>query len=308
MSRSKTKFIINPKAGNGKLLKQWHKFQTEAIAGLGVFDYTFTEKVGHATQVANQALNENYETLVAVGGDGTINEVVNGFFENGKKVNEDARLAIVSMGTGSDFVRTVGMPIQLRRSLQIIKAQKKQACDLGKAIFRARNGEERTRYFINMAGAGFSGAVVAGLGGTRKRLSPKLIYLSSVVKTLFHYESQFVRVQVDGHFDEEIKALAILISNGKYCGGGMLTSPMAALDNGEFSVVIVSEIKISEGFLMLKKLYDGSLYKDAKVKIVQGRKVSVSTQTEVLTDADGEIFGRLPMTCEILPRAINVIC
>ncbi|MFQ5677747.1 MAG: diacylglycerol/lipid kinase family protein, partial [bacterium] len=154
------KLVINPVAGQAKAKKDWSGLRRRLEASLGEFSWEFTEQENHATALTQNALRAGYETIVAVGGDGTISEVVNGFYENGKPINKNAKLGIVPMGTGGDLVRTLGIPKTVELAGLLIMQGKTIQSDLGLLKCRRLSGGEICRYFVNVSDAGFGGTLI----------------------------------------------------------------------------------------------------------------------------------------------------
>ncbi len=243
-----------------------------------------------------------------VGGDGTHNEVVNGFFENSKQINPEASLGIISMGTGGDLVRTLGIPKNVEDAATKIKDHKTQKFDLGFMRCQSLKGEPVTRYFINVADAGFGGTLTNLSYQSTKVFGATATYLIALLKTLFVHETTPVKIQVDDSFTKEQIIRSIVIANGQYFGGGMWIAPQAKTNDGLFDIIILGDLTRGEVLANIHKLYNGTMAEHEKVQTLHGRKVSLNSKSEILIETDGELPGKLPASFEMVPSVLNVIC
>lgn len=307
MPEKQIKLIINPAAGNGKGRKKWPHLHKMVNTTLQDFSYEFTQQSGDAVQIAKRALSEGIETIVAVGGDGTVSEVVNGFFENGKALNPKAKLGVIHLGTGGDFVKTVAAKTPHKTMLELIRAGSATPVDVGQITCHTPDGKKINRYFINAANAGFGGTLVQRVNKAGKRLGSFLTYLNGLMTTFFVYKNRPIHIKIDDFFRRELLALDIIVANGQYLGGGMWGAPNAKLNDGLFDVVLIGNILKREVVNNIAKLYNGRLINHRKVESLQGKKIILSAGEETLIDADGEVVGCLPAAFEIIPGALNII-
>ncbi|MCG8606634.1 diacylglycerol kinase family lipid kinase [bacterium] len=305
--RKKFKVIANPTAGSYAVSKNWTKVETKLIATLGDLSVEFTQAKDHATKLTRRAIEDGFETIIAVGGDGTINEVVNGFFENGCVLNSETRLSFIPMGTGADWVRSVGSPNQLNAAIELILRGQVRKCDAGILQCQAFDGTPRTRYFMNIADAGFGGELAGRVNQSTKRFGSFVSYLVGLLKTLAIYKNRPVRIQVDDDFYDDRIINSVVVANGQYFGGGMWIAPNARTDDGLFELVIIGDVSRREALANINRLYKGTLALHPKVTTLTGRKVRLESESEVLIEADGEVSGKLPATFEVLPRALQII-
>jgi len=304
----KIKLVVNPAAGSSKTAKKWPETEKKLTNIIGKISIEFTKEASHATLITRHAIQQGYETIIAVGGDGTINEVVNGFFENAKQINPEASLGIIAMGTGGDLVRTLGIPKNVEDAATKIKTHKIKKCDLGFMKCQSLNGKPVTRYFINVADAGFGGTLTNLSYQSTKVFGTSATYLIALLKTLFVHETTPVEIKVDDSFSKEQVVRSVVIANGQYFGGGMRIAPKARIDDGLFDIVILGNLTPGEVLGNIHKLYNGTMVEHAKVQNLQGKKVNLNSESEVLIETDGELPGRLPASFEILPSVLNVIC
>ncbi|NIR51708.1 diacylglycerol kinase family lipid kinase [candidate division KSB1 bacterium] len=303
---AKFKLIVNPAAGNRAVAKTWHKLNTSLKDILDDFSAEFTEKAHDATRFTQQALANGCETIIAVGGDGTMNEVVNGFFKDGKLINPEARLGFISLGTGSDWIRTFGAERNITGAAERLMTGTVKNCDLGLVQCCDMQGKPTKRYFINVADAGFGAAVAYRVNRSTKALGPFYSYFSALVRALFAFRNIPVKLSIDENCEEQV-VFSVVAANGQFFGGGMWIAPEARVDDGLFEVVIVEETSKFEVLANISKIYKGTLQQNPKVRFVQAKKIQVETSSEALVETDGEQAGRLPACFEILPGVINVI-
>ena len=304
----KIKLILNPAAGRRKAVKKWPDIEKKLTNILGEFSTEQTKLANHATEITRHAIQQGYETIIAVGGDGTINEVVNGFFENSKQINPEASLGIISMGTGGDLVRTLGIPKNVEDAATKINDHKTQKFDLGFMRCQSLKGEPVTRYFINVADAGFGGTLTNLSYQSTKVFGATATYLIALLKTLFVHETTPVKIQVDDSFSKEQIIRSIVIANGQYFGGGMWIAPQAKTNDGLFDIIILGDLTRGEVLANIHKLYNGTMAEHEKVQTLHGRKVSLNSKSEILIETDGELPGKLPASFEMVPSVLNVIC
>ena len=258
----------------------------------------------------SQALNKGIEQIIAIGGDGTVNEVINGFFENGRPINPEAALAILTSGTGRDFRRTFGMPEKIEDQVDRMVASEIRPIDIGKLTFINNEGREDVRYFGNIASFGLSGATDKAVNSLKfaKRFGGKFAFKWGMIKSLLRYRNQRVRLIVDDVYDEELSVSTAAVCNGQFFGSGMWIAPNAVPDDGLFDVVIVANVGVVRLLWHSNSIYRGEHLALDDVTVVRGRRVTalpVNPNEEVLLDVDGETPGRLPATFEILPGALQ---
>jgi len=300
--------IVNPKAKNGRAGKEWKSLeQVIREEYQAEFHAEFTNAPLHATTLARQSLKDGYELVVALGGDGLINEVVNGFFEGGKPVNPNAVLGILPFATGADFVKTVGTPFEFRGAVKQLNALSTKLCDVGLISADGLDGQQIRRYFINIAEFGVGAEVVARVNRTTKMFGGKTSFTWSILRTMPFYRNKIVSYSIDK--GEETKACMnnVTVANGRFYGAGLQPAPEAQLDDGLFDVAVIGDIGFLKGAMNLSKLRDGTYLKLPYVSFRRGKTVSARCEERVLIEADGEVVGRLPATFDVVPAAIKVL-
>lgn len=302
----KTFVIVNPNSANRRTGKIWEYIKKELEKNIGKFDFKFTTAPFDATLISRDAVKSGYEMIVAVGGDGTVNEVVNGFFENDKIINSEITLGIISRGTGSDLIKTLGISKEISQAVEKLKGRNVERCDLGKINFVDKDDKEVTRYFINIADFGMGGETVDRVNKTTKFFGGFISFLWGTLITSIKYKNKMASLNIDDKIKFEGKIKNIAIANGRFFGGGMEIAPTAKMDDGFFEVVIISDISYFKGLRIMQKIYKGELIENEKVKYLKGKIISATSSEVVLIDVDGEQPGKLPAKFEILKSMINV--
>ena len=301
----KTVFVVNPASANGSTGKRWPEVSS-TLSGLGIEHASvLTTKPGDAIGLTAEALAAGAVTVVAVGGDGTINEVANGFFQAGPPPPH-AALGLLPFGTGGDFRRSVGIPIEIEAAAALIKARHTRPLDVGRIDMTGLDGAPLTRYFVNIADAGIGGVVVERVNRTSKHLGGKASFMFATVMTLLSYRPQTVEVtSAEGHF--EGAAQNVVVANGQYFGGSMRVAPEADPGDGMFDVVVFGDIARFEAIRSVGDLYKAAHLKNPKVSSWRTSELHATSNERVLIDVDGEMCGTLPATFKVLPGALNLV-
>lgn len=307
MSYKKTVFIVNPHAGNGSTGKAWPRIGNMARNLLGPFETCLTAGPGDATWITREHLFKGVDRVICVGGDGTLNEVVNGFLDENTPFRKDAVLGFLPNGTGCDFSRTIPIPAGLEASLGTILEDHIHTIDVGHIRYRDHQGNTCNRYFHNIASFGLGGEVVDRVNRTSKACGPFLTFIWGTLVSLFAYGKKRVSIRVDEGEERAVDVLNIAIANGRYHGGGMLVAPDAVSDDGLFHVTVIGAMSLPLVFWHLPKLYLGGIERIRQVSMQTGKKVIASSEQRVLLDIDGEQPGTLPAELSIFPGAIRMI-
>jgi YegS/Rv2252/BmrU family lipid kinase len=298
--------IVNPNAGNGKGEKDWARISELLTKEKIHYAVIFTERKGHAIHLTLEALEAGYRKIITVGGDGTLNEVVNGVYTSKSCKPIDITLSLIPVGTGNDWGRMFGIPLDYERAVQIIGENKILVHDIGKVSFY--NGtEKKERYFINIAGLGFESVVVSKTNYQKDRgHGGKLIYFYNLLTSLMSYKNTQAEIVIDG---ETIHAdvFSINIGNGRYCGGGMRQTPNAVPDDGFLDVTVINGMGKFEIIRNLKILYDGTILSHPKIQGYRCKNIKVSSDSVLHTEADGESLGHTPAEFSIISAGINIV-
>jgi len=302
----KAAVIINPASANGATFKRWPEIASAFENESQDYVHSFTEGPGHASVLARKYLHEGYELVVSVGGDGTANEVVNGFFENGKPISRDAAYGYISTGTGGDLGRTIGSSKILTKAVKYIVNGSPRKIDLGKVSFINNQGEDEVRYFINVAGLGLDGDTVNRVNRTSKFFGGFLSFLWGTLVSVALYRNKKMEISVDGKLICNEPVTTVVVGNGCYFGGGMKALPHAVMDDGYFDIIILHNLSKPNLLASLPKVYSGSHLDHPRITSTRGKIVEVNSPEYALLNLDGEQPGRAPARIEMLTGAINL--
>ncbi|MGA2586548.1 MAG: diacylglycerol kinase family protein [Candidatus Aminicenantales bacterium] len=308
MKRLKTQVIVNPESNKGQTRKRWGHIREGIKHFIREFKYEFTDRPLHAIELTRAAIKDGIELVIGVGGDGTMNEIANGFYENRKIINPEATLGIVPSGTGCDLMRSLKIPLKLKDAMSVITQAPSNAMDVGKVKFRTAGGGFDERFFLNVADFGVGGEVVHKVN--QRRLERKASsYIRCLVTTMMQYKSKRVRIRVDDRDLPPGEYLIGAVANGRIFGKGMKIAPNARLDDGLFDFVYVKSMKFLEFCLNGWKLMNGTHLNHPKICLIQSRKIEAIPEDEreiVLLELDGEQLGTLPATFEMVPRSLLI--
>lgn len=297
------KLIINPIAGGGKTNKLWESIKC-TIDSMGIqYDYDLTQYPLHATELAQDAVNKGYTTIVSVGGDGTINEIVNGIFLS--NAFDKVKLGIISTGTGADYIRTLGLPRDYRLACKTLVNDNVKKVDIGIAKFKI-NGRDRERVFVNFAGAGFDAEIVKRTTIKYKSFGKVASYLLALFSTFMTYVNKKILLETDNIVCTH-KMCTIIVGIGKYGGGGMKTTPGAEINDGLFDILVVGNLSKFDLIKSLPMIYRGTHLKHPKVSLYKSKFVKLSSSEDILVQADGDIIGATPVEFSIKPSSLSVI-
>ena len=303
MSVLHAKVIVNPAAGAYSTRRKWpHISRLLRYVGLP-FDYQYTEGIGHAIELARAAASDGYRYIVAVGGDGTVNEVANGIL--GSTSSTSTALGVVSTGTGSDFVRSVGIPRDYSSACSFLTSSRRLLIDVGVVEYRNK-GKSVQRFFVNGAGVGFGATVVEATERLGKRFGGTIPYLGGLFRTLFSYKNESVVLRL-GDKVEAMRILTVMVANGRYMGGGMQFAPQAELGDGLLDVLIIGYMGKFELLKALRTVYKGTHVSHPKVRMEKATHIAIESSGRVLLQADGELLGECPASFRLMPAALNIV-
>lgn len=296
--------IVNPVSADGRTGRDWPKNEPLLRRLLPPFTVWTTSRPNQATELAYQAVEQGYSTVAVHGGDGTVNEVVNGLLEHPKF--ETMSLAILSCGTGADLIRTLGISHSLPVAAEQARGNVIRKIDLGLARFLDLNGNPCRRHFLNVTDVGFGGDLVRYVNSHSKRWGGKFSFFLGLLVTLFQYRNKRIRIGLDDRPPFEVKVSSIVVANGQYFGGGMWVAPPARMDDGILEVVVVGDVSRLEVLTNTRRLYRGTLSGHPKVQVFSAQTISLESEEEVLIDMDGELVGRLPVRFELLSKKLQI--
>lgn len=308
MDFKKIVFIVNPHSGNGTTGREWPRIQSAARDRLGTaFTSCLTAGPGDAARMARSHLLDGADMVVCVGGDGTLNEVVNGFMDEKGPIRKDARLGFIPNGTGCDFAKTASIPRGLEESLDTIRQGQARLIDLGRLRYGHQHSVPSIRYFHNITSFGLGGEVDARVNRTTKAFGPFISFIWSTLIAILLYGKKTIRLKIDDRYDKELKIWNVAVANGQYHGGGMRVAPEAVIDDGLFHITVIGDLSLGGVFRHLPKLYNGKIGAIKEVTCLTGKRVEAFSQQTVLLDVDGEQPGNLPIAIDIVPSALWMI-
>lgn len=302
--------IVNPQAGSKKTQADWPEIRKLLEDENLDIECVFTERQYHATELAKNAIQDNgFVKIIVVGGDGTLNEVLNGVFLQKRFKTTDISIGVISVGTGNDWGRMYGMPQDYKGQIKIIKDNNTFLQDVGKVSYFHNNTEE-IHYFMNIAGMGFDALVAKktniakqkGAGGT-------FTYLFNLLSGLLQYSHNYIEIDKEGERIFSGKVFSMSIGICSYNGGGMMQLPFAISDDGLFDVTIIKKTSRMKVVRNIKNLYDGSFVKMKEVETYTGKQFTITAvpQKSVFLETDGESLGHSPLFFTLLPLAVKVL-
>jgi YegS/Rv2252/BmrU family lipid kinase len=293
--------VVNPNAGAGKTNRDWRKINSLLNNSKLTFDIYFTKYAGDAINAVVNAVENGYRKFIALGGDGTLNEIINGLFsQNICDANEFA-VGMIPVGTGNDWCRTYNIPVDYKKAIKIIEEQKIFVQDIGLVEISGKK-----QYFINVAGLGFDAAVAHKTNiKKQKGKGGKLSYLISIFSVLNKYKSKITKI-ITSEESIEIDLFSMNVGICKYNGGGMLQLPEAVPDDGLFDVTIIKNVSKFELIRNINKLFDGNILKHPKVINLRTNNLNIINNQDLLLETDGESNAIGNYKFSIIPKAMKV--
>jgi len=298
--------ILNPHAGSGRGKKD----QAEILKKLAKADFHFelaiSEFPKHIIQLTIDAIEKGFRKLIIAGGDGSLNEAVNGIFQQTVCPPEDITVGMIPVGTGNDWIKTFGIPNYYKEAIKILKQEKVMRQDIGRITFTENDGA-KICYFANMAGFGFDAMVAAKTNLLKnKGRSGISLYLQALGSSFLNYQTAKTKIIIDGLEINEL-IFSVSIGIGKYNGGGMMQAPGAVPDNGLFQVTIIREIGLFGILRNLAGLYSGKFVNDYRVSTYNAQNISISSVRNIAGEADGETLGDNKFVIDIFSQKLSVI-
>ena len=299
-------FIVNPASSNGTTGKKWPEHKKQFEEALGEISYEMTNAPRHATKLVRTALQEGYQIIVSVGGDGTMNEVLNGFLnDQGEQINPNAHLTVFSLGTGCDFIKTLEQKKGIEEVIAVLKREKEKIIDVGWLI--ATETDKQKRYYLNIADSGLGGATTSRVNKKTKILKGFLSFFLASIHSLYIYKDKKAIVVLDGKTVATGLINSVIVANGKYFGGGMKIAPDALLDDGLLDVIVIHHMSKPLLFKSFLSIYKGNHINNPYCSFYKGRHVIIKAgENKMLTELDGEQVGTIPAEFGILPCAIRI--
>ncbi len=298
--------IINPNAGRQRGSRDWKKIRSLLVKHHFDFTEVFTEKPGHATDISKKYIEDGYKHIIVVGGDGTLNEVINGLFKQTRYPTTEVTFGMISIGTGNDWGRMLKIPSDYEEAIITIKECRTFIQDAGIVSYRS-NDNNVDRYFVNIAGLGFDAIVTKKANRLKQRgKGGPLLYFATIFTSLLNYRYVNAVINIDGK-NYKNKIFSMNIGIGKYNGGGMMQVPGAIADDGLFDLTVINKMSKPNIIMNLRKLYNGNIVRHSKVDTYTGKSISIDSDTQILLETDGESLGHTPMEFQIIPKSVQVI-
>ena len=299
--------IVNPVSGAGHGLKDYPQIAKLLRDNDIYHEAVFTEHKFHATELTVEAVVRGFRRIIVVGGDGTLNEVVNGLFIQKQCAPTDIHLAVIAVGTGNDWVRTFGLPSHYSEAIRAIKEGKTFLQDVS-AVTYTEGKYTQTRYMANVAGLGFDSFVISIFNHWKaKGFHGKWLYIASIIKAYCSYKSSGVRIEVDGNLVFNNLLFSIAVGICKYNGGGVQQLPKAVADDGLMDITLIRPLHWWHIVFRLQRLFNGGIYSIGHVSHIRGKHIRIVSVPPISLECDGELMGQTPVEIEVIPRAIRVV-
>ncbi|UCD08712.1 MAG: diacylglycerol kinase family lipid kinase [Dehalococcoidales bacterium] len=301
-----TKAIVNPVAGSHSVTKDWENIRYKIQQAGLEFDFEFTQYPGHAVDIARQSIENGYRCLLAVGGDGTINEVANGILISNDP--ENTLLGVVNAGTANDFEMSLGISDGKHNTGLQWKTHQPVKIDVG-VVKCQRQGKQVTRYFVNEVSVGLSAEVVEKweyLPGSHNKKFNLFMRTITGYLTLINSKNKQLNIEIINN-TETGKFCTVVVANGKYFADGMIIAPNATLDDGLLDSIIIGDISRYDLIKIRPKLYDGTHITHEKFNENKVSEISIESEEKLVVEADGDIIGESPVSIRVVPSALNVL-
>ena len=299
--------IVNPISGGGRGLADFPKI-SHLLRESGIeHDPAFTEHRHHATELTVEAANRGYRKIIVVGGDGTLNEVVNGLFIQKQCEPKEILLAVIAVGTGNDWVRTFGIPRNYNAVIRAINEGRSYLQDVG-AVTYTESKVEQTRYMANVAGLGFDAYVIEIFNHLKlKGRKGKWLYLYSLLKGYFSAKPAGTTIEVDGKVIYNRLLFSLAVGVCRYNGGGIQQLPRAVANDGLLDLTIIRPVHWWHVIFRARRLFNGKIYSIGHVEHAQGKRVKIVSAPNIPLETDGELLGGTPVTISVVPQAIRIV-
>ena len=297
--------VVNPASDNGRTARRWPEIARAAAARGLDLDVRATEAAGHASELTRAALREGAGLIVAVGGDGTVSEVANGFFDGDAAVSPEAEMAVIPRGSGCDFVKTFGISKRVDRAVAAAAGSTVRTIDVGRVRFTDWDGHPGARIFCNVASAGLTGVAADRVNRSGKPLGATIAFAWGTIVTFVGYRNSRFRVRID---ERELDQVCnnVIVANCRFYASGMRIMPMADPSDGLLDVLVWGDVSKADLARNLHKLYRGTHIGHPKADISRARRVTVEPESPLPIEADGETPGLTPMTFEVVPAALRL--
>ena len=299
--------IVNPVAGSGRGLDDLPQI-TKLIRDNGIpYELVFSQHKYHVTELTVQAVNDGYRRIVAVGGDGTLHEVVNGLFIQQAVPTEEITVSVVAVGTGNDWIRMFGIPTRYSEAIRAIREGRTFLQDVGEVYYEESHFPQM-RYMANVAGVGFDADVVRRYQHYKnKGRRGRYLYPWSILRSYFRYRSTGVKLWVDDKLVHNGMMFSAAIGVCKYNGSGVQQLPEEVADDGLFDITLIRPIHWWHAVFRLRRFFNGSIYTIGHVDHYRGRHIRIESSPEIPMELDGELLGGTPLEFRMRHRCVRVV-
>ena len=298
--------IVNPVAGSGSTAREWPRIYRQLIAAGLSFNFEFTRGEGQGLEMARRAADAGYLCLVAVGGDGTVNEIANGILCSTRPAS--TLLGLVSCGSTCSFIRSLGIPRDYGRACCLLTGTGRTTIDVGVVCYHCR-GKLLRRFFVNAADVGLASVIADSwkyLPGGRGRRINHLLRTLAGLRCLGSYQNKILKLRI-GNESESILGCNITVANGQYLGDGMHMAPHAKLDDGLLDIVTAGNLTRFELLKIWPRLYQGTYLRHSQIKERRATSVAIESDEPLLVETDGELLGESPASFSVIPSALTIV-
>jgi len=307
MNRNTIHVIINPASASGRTGSRLSQIRHLLDRRLGAgYSLHVTSRPLEATLSARNAIHAGCDLIIAVGGDGTVQETVNGFFERGCMINPQCRLGIIGSGTGRGFCQSLGLPAALADQVEIACRGRERTIDIGRINFSGENGEKLSRYFANECQVGIGSEVVRRVRSRQKLLGGWAAFGLSTLAAAFTYPDHLITVTVDDHRLEPRRLIAVMVGNGDRAAGGMRLTPQARMDDGLLDIMLIHQQTLPHRLRNFSRIYSGRHQGQKGFQFFKGRCIEIESAENVGVEADGEWLGYPSCQIEVISAALRV--
>ena len=299
--------IVNPTSGSGKGLTDYPLISKLLRDNSIAHEAVFTEHKHHATELTVSAIDSGYRDIIVVGGDGTLHEVINGLFIQRTVAPDDVTIAVISAGTGNDWIRMFGIPRRYSEAIRAIKEGYTFLQDVAEVTYEEAKYQQR-RYMANVAGIGFDAEVLRRTQQSSiKRHLGRSGYLWCLIRSFFGHKDTGVKVWVDDRLIYNNLLFSVAMGVGKYNGGGIQQLPDAVADDGLLDITLIRPLHWWHVIFRIRRIFNGQIYSIGHVMHARGSKIRIESTPETPLEIDGELYGDTPIECRVLHRAVRVI-
>ncbi len=304
----KTVIILNPAAAGGRAAQHFKRIKDKIDFLFPNVPISISERPGHVRDLARQFAHDGIEQIIGAGGDGTFNQIVNGIFENGIALNPDLVLGTLPIGSGSDFIRSLGISTSLGDALSILQRGKIALIDVGRVSLQAYDGSAKDHLFLNILSCGLSADIALRVNQSSAWGGPFFRYLRNSIAGIVTFQSHTNHLHYNGNGTQYKGPFTLLaVANGRFFGGGMFVAPQAQIDDGKFQIVLIKDMPKLTLLARFPSIYKGEHLNLAETLTCQNEQIEASASQRVNVETDGESIGVLPMRVQCLKKVLKVI-